>query len=97
MTPEVVIFAEVFRMDKVTISLQWMQEVFHEWFVSYNITILPQLNSMADVVTWTMINNVRANLTLLYNTPYNVSVVADFCGRQSTTLIEIYYGEYLVI
>ena len=96
MTPEVVIFAEVFRMDKVTISLQWMQEVYQEWFVSYNIIILPQLDPMADVVT--MINSMRANLTLLYNTPYNVSVVADLCGqRNSTTLSEIYYGEYLII
>ena len=94
MTPEVHIFPEVFGMDKVTISLQWMQEIYQEWLVSYNIIILSQLNPMADVVT--MINSERANLTLRYNTLYNVSVVADLCGqRNSTTLSEIYYGEYL--
>ena len=78
MTPEVHIFAKVFRMDKVTISQQWLKEVYHEWLVSYNIIIFPQLDPLADVIT--MINSTMANLTLAYNTPYNVSVVADLCG-----------------
>ena len=77
MTPKVHIFSEVFRMDKVTINLQWLQEVYQEWLVSYNIIILPQLNPMADEVT--MINSTMVNLTLAYNPPYNVSVEADFC------------------
>ena len=78
MTPKVHIFAEVFRMDKVIISLQWAQEVYQEWLVSYNIIILPQLDPITDVVM--MINSSMTNLTLAYNTPYNVSVVADLCG-----------------
>ena len=57
MTPKVHIFAEVFGMDKVTISLQWMQEIYHEWLVSYNIIILPQVDPMADVII--MINSTR--------------------------------------
>ena len=48
---------------------------------------------MADVVT--MINSTMANLTLAHNTPYNVSVEADLCGRRnSTTIIELNYGGY---
>ena len=61
--------------------------------MSYNISISPALNATA-----TMISNTRANLTLAYNTPYNVSVVADFCGHQATTIIEIgvcTYGSYM--
>ena len=40
----------------------------------------------------TMISNTGANVTVPYNTLYNVSVVADLCGRQVTTIIEIHYG-----
>ena len=77
-------------MDKVTISLEWMQEIYQGWFVSYNISIL---SSPVTHTTVTMINSVRANITVPYNTPYNVSVVADLCGRQATTFIGNNYGE----
>ena len=58
-------------------------------YVSYNISTGPEIDAAV-----TLISNTRANLTLSYNTQYNVSVVADLCGHQSTTLIdEIHYGE----
>ena len=75
--------------EKVIISLQWAQETHQGLFVSYSVSILPMIG-----VTITMISDTRANLTLLYNTPYTVSVVADICGqRNSTTLIELNYGK----
>ena len=42
----------------------------------------------------TIIDNTQANLILLYNVPYNVSVVADICGQSSEIIIEVYYGKY---
>ena len=49
---------------------------------------------MAHVV----IGNGRANLTLDYNTPYNVSVVfvADYCGglNNATTILVVNYGKH---
>ena len=73
----------------VMISMQWAQEIYQGLSVSYNISVLPVVGAKI-----TTINNTRANLTLSYNTPYNVSVVADLCGQSSvTTLTEINYGE----
>ena len=47
---------------------------------------------MAHVV----IGNGRANLTLDYSTPYNVSVVADYCGglNSATTILVVNYGKH---
>ena len=74
---------EQFGVDSVTVSLQWT-EVLNNPLVTYHVSVEP----MADINT----GNGRANLTLLYNTPYNVSVVADFCGRRNatTTLLNNY-------
>ena len=45
-------------------------------------------------VTIAVISNTRANLSVPYNTPYNVSIVAGVCGqRNSTTYIELNYGK----
>ena len=41
------------------------------------------------------IGNNRANLILSYNTPYNVSVVAEVCGqRNATKSLKLNYGRY---
>ena len=75
---------EIFGLERVTISLKWTQGIHQGLLVFYIIVIVTP-----------MISNTRVNITLAYNTPYNVSVVADFCGqRNSTTLIELNYGEY---
>ena len=79
---------EIFGLERVTIHLRWAQEIRQGLLVSYSISVLPVVG-----VTISMISNTRANLTLAYNTLYNVNVVADICGqRNSTTLINQNYG-----
>jgi hypothetical protein len=73
--PEVSL-AEKFGVDSVTVFLQWTEELNNS-LVTYHVRVEP----MAHVNT----GNGKANVTLLYNTPYNVSVVADFCGRRNAT------------
>ena len=70
-------------MDSVTVFLQWTKELNNS-LVTYHVSVEP----MAHVDT----GDGRANVTLLYNTPYNVSVVADFCDRRNatTTLLKNY-------
>ena len=86
-SPPIVQTKEKFRMDEVVIGLQWTQETYENLYVSYNISTEPEIDA-----TVTLISNTHANLTLSYNTQYNVSVVADLCGHQATTIIEIHYG-----
>ena len=63
------------------------KESYENLYVSYNTSTEPEIDA-----TVILISNTRANLTLSYNTPYNVSVVADPCGHQATIIIEIFYG-----
>ena len=86
-SPPVVHTEEEFRMDETAISLQWTQERHENLYVSYNVSTEPEVDA-----TVTLISNTHANLTLPYNAPYSVSVVADLCGRQATTIIKIHYG-----
>ena len=79
---------EEFGMDRVAVGLHWTQESHEDLLVFYNVSIVPIIGT-----TVIMTSNTRANLTVPYNTRYNVSIVADFCGRQATTTIEIHYGE----
>ena len=44
-----------------------------------------------------LIGNTRANATVSYNTLYNVSVVADFCGHQATMINEIHCGGCTIV
>ena len=81
-----------FGMDEVAVSLHWSQESHDNLFVFYSISIEPAIDA-----TITMISNTRANLTLTYNTPYSVSVVADFCGHQATTIIKVSHGRCMYI
>ena len=84
-----VVFRETFGVETVTVSLQWTQEIHQGLLISYSVYVLP-----VGGVTIAMFSNTRANLTLSYNTPYTVSVVADICGqRNSTTFIELNYGK----
>ena len=78
--------SEGFGVDRVTVGLHWTQEI-HQG----SACILPcQCCTYMVDATLTMSGNTRAILTLPYNAPYNVSVVADFCGRRNvTTLIEL--------
>ena len=66
----------------VSIILKWTPQIG----ASYDIIVVP----VVDVI---FIENISANLSLLYNTSYNVSVIAkSICGQASTTF-ELNYGE----
>ena len=71
--------------DGVSITLEWTPQVG----VSYNVTVIPAI----DVIFTERAMSV--NLSLLYNTVYNVSVVAtSLCGQLiRATFIELHYGE----
>ena len=71
-------------MDSVTVFLQWTEELNNS-LVTYHVSVEP----MAHI----NVGNGRANLTLLYNTPYKVSVVADVCSKiNATTTLMRNYG-----
>ena len=84
--PPEVDFEEEFGVERVTILVNWTQP--ENPLVSYNIRVDPTSGTMVTIV-----DSTRANLTLSYNTPYNVTVVADFCGqRNATAQFELSYG-----
>ena len=57
--------------------------------VSYNIRVNPR-----NGTTVSIIDSTRANLTLAYNIPYNMTVVAEYCGQENVTmLIKFSYGK----
>ena len=75
-------------MDSVIVLLQWTEDISNS-LVIYNVSVEP----LANVVK----GSGKANLTLLYNTLYTVSVVADFCGRRNaTTTVMKNYGKHYI-
>ena len=88
--PPKVDFEEEFGEERVTIHLNWTQS--ENSLVSYSISVVPRSG-----ITVSIIESTIANLTLAYNTPYNVTVVADFCDqRNATALIALNYGMFTV-
>ena len=74
---------EEYTANNITIILEWTGEED----VLYNIGIVPQ-------IPITFIGNTSVQLTLLYNTEYNVSVEAALpCQNQASSHIQLLYGE----
>ena len=82
---------------------------YSEQFYSNNITIIfniPQENplilftinlSVAQMLPATVLQGLHSPITLplLYNTEYNISVVASICGHiPATSSVNIFYGMY---
>ena len=87
LTPPIVARSEQFGMDGVTVILEWSQE---NNGTSHNVSVVPL------VAIWST-GSTRVQLTVLYNTLYNVSVVATLCGRHNaTTTVELSYGKCLL-
>ena len=59
----------------------------HKNSVSYSVCVDPEMG----IINYT--GKSSAQLILLYNTKYNVSVVASLCGKNSTSLIEMNHGK----
>ena len=72
-------------IDHLTVLLKWMAEKG----VTYNVS----------TETTAVVENIAtssAQITVSYNTFYNVSVVATLCGHKNVSAVEIiYYGEFL--
>ena len=79
-------FSEFFGTNSVIATLGWTQQND----VTYNISIFPQI-SVANIK---MSGSSSTQLTLLYNTHYNVSIVATRC-ETTTTIFPLHYGEIL--
>ena len=77
-------------MEGVTVLLNWTLP--DNPLVSYNISVYPRNGS-----TISIIDSTKNNLTLAYNTLYNVTIVADFCGQRITTKIEFTYGKWIAL
>ena len=75
--------SEQFGTESVTANLEWEQEV--DDIVFYDVNVIPHV-----AIRFTGSTNVQ--LTLSYNTQYNVSVVATLCGKNTTDIIGLHYG-----
>ena len=75
---------EQFESNGVKVILEWTQE---SSFYGYNFSVVPHLKLR--------FGNTTLHLTVPYNTPYNISVVAThLCGENSiTAFTELYYGD----
>ena len=77
--------------NNVTILLEWMPQKS----VMYNVSIETAEPRVATIKLSKLLSS--AQVTVLYNTHYNVSIKAS-CGQRSvSTIFEVYYGELFVL
>ena len=77
----------MFGKDNLTIRLVWSQE---NHGVSYNVSVVPS-------VPIYFTQHTTVELSLAYNTLYNVGITATVCGRnstRSTSFIRLNYSTY---
>ena len=82
--------SEQFGRDNVTVILEWPNE---GGGVSYRASATPEGPS-AEMHTG---NGTGIKLVLLYNTQYNLSIVATLCEEENnaTSITELNYGELI--
>ena len=74
---------QLLRSDDVTVTLQWPREPG----AVYSVSVSPETPhiKVTNAITITI------NLTVSYNTQYNVSIVSNLCGVTTTKVLN--YGE----
>ena len=73
------------------VILQWLNE---GGGVSYSASVTPE-SLAVEMLIGNITGHASIELVLLYNTQYNLSIVASLCGVNSTTNItELNYGEF---
>ena len=77
-----------FDTNSVIATLEWTQQND----VTYSVSIFPQIS----LVNIEMLGSSSVQLTLLYNTYYNVGIIATHC-ETTTTFIPLHYGKINVI
>ena len=94
--PEIRASQRLFGQNNVTISLVMRMPTQNASYGTlYNISLSITPDPIGDIVS-TESNYVQ--LTLLYNTRYNVSAVATLCRESSdTTYIELFYGKSVTV
>ena len=75
---------EIFGTENVTVTLNFANN--QESRVTYSVSTDPQAQVM-------LIDNSGAQLTLLYNTRYRVTVLASHRCSQNETVLELYFSK----
>ena len=76
----------MFGSDSATVILQWSSPTVASG-VSYNVSVTPLLESVL------IAGNTSVQLTVHYNTQYNVSIVTMNCaGESSASVTSLLYG-----
>jgi hypothetical protein len=78
--------SEQFQSKDISVTLEWT----HTNGVSYSISVEPEV-----AVNYT--GRSSAQITVSYDTKYNVSVVASLCGETTTYFAIIYHGKLGVL
>ena len=82
--------SQQFRRENVTVEIRWNNQHYHG-ASHVTVTLIPQ----HDNIVMISINRRRASaqLTVDYNTRYNVSVTNTLCEESITKTVELHYGE----
>ena len=74
---------KLLRSDDVTVTLQWPREAG----AVYSVNVSPQTphTELTNAMT------IMINLTVSYDTQYNVSIVSSLCGVTTTKMLK--YGK----
>ena len=81
--------SEMFNSGSVDVSIQWSNPPVPSG-VSYDVSVTPPIESAV------MIRGTSAQLTVMYNIRYNVSIVATNCAGESVPfLTQIFYGKFI--
>ena len=80
-----VIESESFLPDTIAIIVHWEKQD--------NVLYISTISPSAEV-TVRFITSTRIQVTVAYNTPYNLSIVGTLCGQNTTEVIELHYGEW---
>ena len=83
----VTLVSQLLRCDYVFVTLQWPREAG----AVYHVNIVPQ----TPHIQLTNAMTIMINLTVSYNTQYNVSIVSSLCGVTTTKVLN--YGKYCKI
>jgi hypothetical protein len=75
-----------FGKDNVTVTLEWSQ--FSD--ETYSVASVPEPEHMSFTMS------TSAQLVLLYDTEYNVTVTATLCGHRNAANLMIYYGNTII-
>ena len=96
--PEIDVSKELFGLNNITVTLTINMSTQNASYVElYNISLSITPDPIRSDTFATSIDYNKVQLTLLYNTHYNVSAVATLCRVSShPNIIDLFYGESLI-